>query len=503
MSGYTCRYSGCSSIDDQIDEISSNIEPYVFYDKYIATRTPVKFRDILNDESWKIPGSLDTFEKMFVEGMKAQGSGNVSDIIKVEERASAEDRFGEGSELRMKFVDFLGEMKRNNNLLYMTTQAITATEGLEGADETVRPAIVSPPLTALVDAFPIRPKLMGNLIPANLNLWLGCHSGGSGFSSSGLHHDYHDNLYVLLKGTKEFTLISPGHHEALYPVGEVARVHPNGRFNYEGELTESDGSHSSSLKAFLANQKLAAAAAADADYDQDDDEDAVDAALQDVLDAECAGEYDDSYGDSDGGSSEEEDGSGVFGLPSTLSAAALKSVVAKPDGAAARKRKGEAGLVTDTADDKRLRAEDPAEAQTVRENYPPNFSRLGTNVADLARQYMRGEGGNEFPLFKKLVSSSSSKLAADVIPNVSVVTLSAGEMLYLPAGWYHEVRSSGSTATQQTDESGKDVHMAFNYWFHPPDNCANEKRETVTGFTHPYSSDFWMLDWQQRVKEKL
>jgi hypothetical protein len=35
--------------------------------------------------------------------------------------------------------------------------------------------------------------MLGNLVPANINLWLGHSVGGT---SSGLHHDYHDNLHV-------------------------------------------------------------------------------------------------------------------------------------------------------------------------------------------------------------------------------------------------------------------------------------------------------------------
>lgn len=53
-----------------------------------------------------------------------------------------------------------------------------------------------------------------------------------------------------------------------------------------------------------------------------------------------------------------------------------------------------------------------------------------------------------------------------------VVELSAGEMLYLPASWWHEVTSSSTS-------SGEDaVHMAFNYWFYPPDN--------LDSFEQPY-----------------
>ncbi|KAI3476024.1 hypothetical protein L1887_62422 [Cichorium endivia] len=55
------------------------------------------------------------------------------------------------------------------------------------------------------------------------------------------------------------------------------------------------------------------------------------------------------------------------------------------------------------------------------------------------------------------------------------VFLKPGQMLYLPASWYHEVTSSSSppahervAATNSTAEQSK-VHMALNYWFHPPD----------------------------------
>jgi len=44
-----------------------------------------------------------------------------------------------------------------------------------------------------------------------------------------------------------------------------------------------------------------------------------------------------------------------------------------------------------------------------------------------------------------------------------VVNINPGEMLYLPASWWHEVTSSSP------DNSKSNVHMAFNYWFYPPD----------------------------------
>ncbi len=43
-----------------------------------------------------------------------------------------------------------------------------------------------------------------------------------------------------------------------------------------------------------------------------------------------------------------------------------------------------------------------------------------------------------------------------------VVTLEAGEMLYLPSSWWHEVTSSSGA------DDSESIHMAFNYWFYPP-----------------------------------
>lgn len=44
-----------------------------------------------------------------------------------------------------------------------------------------------------------------------------------------------------------------------------------------------------------------------------------------------------------------------------------------------------------------------------------------------------------------------------------LVELKAGQMLYLPASWWHEVTSTSP------DGQPSSTHMAFNYWFHPPD----------------------------------
>ena len=128
------------------------------------------------------------------------------------------------------------------------------------------PDIVSSPMIELVSCFPWRPKLMGHLIPQNINMWLGNSADGS---SSGLHHDHHDNLYILLKGRKEFRLFSPNEASNMYTFGKIVHIHANGRINYSSQpRTRGDGADINSSRAFRASllvDEIAAAEAANGD----------------------------------------------------------------------------------------------------------------------------------------------------------------------------------------------------------------------------------------------
>ncbi len=89
--------------------------------------------------------------------------------------------------------------------------------------------VLPSPTDALSNDFPARPALLGNLVLQQCNLWLGNSKEGK---SSGLHHDFHDNLYILLSGYKRFLLFPPSAHRYLHPRGLVDRVHPNGLIVY-------------------------------------------------------------------------------------------------------------------------------------------------------------------------------------------------------------------------------------------------------------------------------
>lgn len=143
----------------------------------------------------------------------------------MEARDSEAQGFGRGKKVRMAFGDFLRRVSGGDATLYHTTQ-----EAAVEADG--HPALYAPPLAQLAGDFPPRPALLGRLVPQAVNLWAGCAPAGA---SSGLHHDFHDNLYILLRGRKRFRLFPPDLAGRMHTHGRVARLHASGRLVYEGQ----------------------------------------------------------------------------------------------------------------------------------------------------------------------------------------------------------------------------------------------------------------------------
>ena len=136
--------------------------------------------------------------------------------------------------------------------------------------------------------------------------------------------------------------------------------------------------------------------------------------------------------------------------------------------------------------------------ETRDEGNPPSFCRVsaaGMAAAALAKKFP------DFP-------GAQAALECE---------MEAGSMLYLPAGWFHEVTSysgngSGDTAAAagastrsrkaagaaKAQDAGPDGgHMALNYWFHPPDNLDPSNQ----GFRKPYLSGYWSSLWRERTGE--
>ena len=136
--------------------------------------------------------------------------------------------------------------------------------------------VLPSPMHALADELPLIPSIMGGLVLQQCNLWMGASpsptyqtnglNGKTGQQvegkSSGLHHGFHDNLYVLLNGAKRFLLFPPSAHPYLHTRGEVDTLYENGLIVYndneeedEDDLEDEEDNMQDTARAFERLQK--------------------------------------------------------------------------------------------------------------------------------------------------------------------------------------------------------------------------------------------------------
>ncbi|KAL0589365.1 hypothetical protein ABG067_002584 [Albugo candida] len=425
------HYCGCIIRDNsfRVSRIKlSEIDPKLFFERYIATRTPVVLEGALADSCFTSLKKWQSNE--YLDALSGE------ELVQVEYRANELEAFGQGREIEMRFHSFLQLQDRGDELHYLTTQDVE--EGNSG-----RPELMAPFVQRLSDDFPLRPAIMGNLIPQNINVWMGHAKNGA---SSGLHHDYHDNMYILLRGKKSFRLYSPADAERLYTRGKLAYVHHNGRINYEGEITTSYGADPSSEAASLAATEkeeaeqaliLAERALENGDLGAKDAFEKAELRLEAAMDAILSAEYGDesdiegessSINDSDEGEARDD--------PQD------EDYTSSPASSMAPKRRKVDRTVAN----------------------PLNFSKIDAQL--LQDPTSREQLNTLYPEFQHA--------------QAAFCEVNAGDILYLPASWFHEVRSYGAS----------DGHLALNYWFHPPDQLSN--------YEEPYSSPFWSRDFLLR-----
>ena len=380
-----------------------------FFARYVATRRPVILTGGLQNTPWARAASDWT------DSFLASAAGD--ETVRVEVRDADGDRYGVGKYARMRFADFLRKCSSGDERVYLSASP-------SEVDAHGRPRVVSPPASRLLgDTVPFRPEITGNLVPANVNLWMGYSRVGA---SSGLHHDHHDNLYVLLRGVKRFELYAPSEISSMYTVGNPTRVHPNGRVNYEESgptaADGDDGSLGSRRSAFASAAAEAELAEAEEALDRGEPGatervERAEEALDAIMDAAFEGR---GKGTGNGSASNDFDVRDDF---------------------------------DDLDDDNEGEVADERGGGHEDEGDPPSFSRVD-----------RGDLG-AFPLFERARETKRAE-----------AELRAGEALYLPAGWFHEVTSSGG------------AHAALNYWFHPP---------TEDAFDAPYGmrQEAWESDW--------
>ncbi|KAJ3202788.1 hypothetical protein HK099_001745, partial [Clydaea vesicula] len=199
-----------------------------FFENFIAKREPCKLDFSELDEPLFKLNDLNLLKEH--AGMEE---------IMVEKKVNGS--FG-SKEKRIKtnFKNFIEQLESGETDLYLTTQYSESSDDVENdSNETVLEDFLQRPLTKLTSFFSIEPKIFSTLIPQQINLWMGSSSREG--SSSGLHHDFADNLYFLVKGTKKFTIFSPLDAKNLYTVGKIKKIFNNGLISYADEEQRSDG----------------------------------------------------------------------------------------------------------------------------------------------------------------------------------------------------------------------------------------------------------------------
>jgi hypothetical protein len=211
-----------------LDKVEPSVEPTEFFARYVSQRRPCILTGIPVGVDGK---SLDVTPDTLVEV-----AGDCQ--VQVEKRPDEHQNFGQNRTPERQVVwtvkDLVERLKGpDRELYYLSTQK------QEADDEEEQEQKYPVPCKQLLEKGYILPTLplAGNLILQSCNIWM----GAAVKSSSGLHHDYHDNFYLLLAGRKQFRLYAPGDAENMSLYGSIQRIHPNGLVSYESNPSRADG----------------------------------------------------------------------------------------------------------------------------------------------------------------------------------------------------------------------------------------------------------------------
>ncbi|THW26261.1 Clavaminate synthase-like protein [Aureobasidium pullulans] len=502
-------------------------KPKDFYDRFVSKRQPAV-----------IQGKLEDLEFVTKNWSKVdylrETAGDAP--VKVEPMHKEKKRYGTDVErVDTTFGAFLDSLKEEKDEYdYLTTQYSDDEDDLDDDDEDdedydkekedqhneIASGTFPQPIRALLTKeVPMRPEVMGNLVLQQMNIWLGKSKAGT---SSGLHHDFHDNLYVLLKGRKRFVLYPPSAVHHLDTYGKVKKIHTNGLIAYKqpGEDEEDDDDEeaneadqiradglverdAAALKVQALEEKLDKFEATGKTKGLDKVQKEYGEAVERLMKYQTADFGELGEDDFDEVSSEEEED------PEELKDQVLRDAPSKK-----RKADGELdGRDTKTAkagaeDDQDSDAnDDDSDAdllEALEKAQNGQLDDLGDDedASDLdlmeALENAQGEDGPSEPLSFSQVSTqelhshlglTSPQKTSDALEKAGkpyIVDLKAGDMLYLPTSWFHEV-------TSFSDESDDNLHIALNYWFHPPDAA-------LTKFEHPYSDITLWKFMEEKVK---
>jgi hypothetical protein len=369
----------------ELERVSASIDPREFWERFISKRKPCIVEGCLDDASFS---GLEKWRD-FAHLRRQAGSA----LVQVEQRSKAQRAFGVGARHTMQLSKLLDHIDADGEELYLTSQNLGL--GRDGLD-----SLLAPPVLQLCADAVLRPALLGKLVPQQLNMWLGRASAGS---SSGLHHDYHDNLYVLLAGEKRFRLFSPADAQYMCTHGSVERVYANGLINYAGAAqTRADGADAEST----AEYELAVAEAKLLEAEESGDARKIEKANAMLASAEQKLEevFDGKLDDFDFDDFDEIDAVDDYDDDEEEEKPKKK-----------RKEKKSRKAKNSVKSDAKSGAK-----RDAKQSEPPHFSQL----------HLGSDG--------RVISGPPNEFER---ATMATATVKQGESLFLPAGWFHEVTS--------------------------------------------------------------
>lgn len=479
----------------------AQLTPEYLFQEHISKRMPLVISGVPADNDFK------AYEKWTDIRYLKKTAGEAK--VKVEPMHAAKKQYGTDVErVSTTFGSFLDSLQVDSETYnYLTTQ-YDDNVGLDDSDVVAAQAFPEP-VRSLIHDLPMAPKIMGNLALQQMNLWVGKSKEGA---SSGLHHDFHDNLYILLKGRKRFVLFPPEMAKHSKPFGELGRIHDNGLIVYKPgqEVADNDGIRpdglserdAAGLRVKALEKKMDQLREAEGNEEELEAlEEIYDEAVENMMDFAIEEAQGDDFDEDDGDDVDEDEE--LDGLMEKI------GEHIKADSSAGQKRKAADELTGSKS--KAVKGDDDQDDEGEEEDEEDDQGNGFDDFEDSEDEdglTLPGSKAKAFPeppseplsfsqiptqeLHQHLGLKQPKKqsVALSKAPKPLIVELNAGEMLYLPTSWWHEVTSfSNAEETQLSDKKGKGkakstddyIHMALNYWFHPPDQLDNAEK--------PYTDD--------------
>lgn len=507
-------------------------QPKDFYSKFVHKRQPVVIQGKLDDLNFvtKNWANVDYLRET---------AGDAP--VKVEPMHKEKKRYGTDVErVDTTFGAFLDSLKEEKDEYdYLTTQYSDDEDDMDSEDDDddeedeekehgqnneIKNGTFPQPVRALLrEEVPMRPEMMGNLVLQQMNIWLGKTKSGT---SSGLHHDFHDNLYILLKGRKRFVLYPPSAVHHLDTYGKPQKIHSNGLIVYkqpgedeediDQEEDEADQIRSDGLvERDAAALKVQALEEAMDKLEESGEKKGLDKvqkeygeAVERLMKYQAADFGELGEDDFDEVSSAEESEPEELKDQVLRDNLILKRKATDDLSSPKASKTAKAGAEEDEDDDSEVNDDDDdsdaelmAALERAQNGQRDDFDDGDSDASDLedAFAFAQGSDAPSEPLsFSKISTQdlhSHLSLTTPHKPSAAlekagkpyIVDLKAGDMLYLPTSWFHEV-------TSFADEEGSDnVHIALNYWFHPPDAAKAE-------FEKPYADAALWKFMEEKVK---